>query len=52
MRLTAMMAGAIVKDTAFFAGTVIGSFLGGAEQALTRRRRRYTHVPGVGYTRN
>jgi hypothetical protein len=46
-----MMAGAIVKDVAFFAGTVIGSFLGGAEQALDRRKR-VTHVPGVGYTHN
>jgi hypothetical protein len=49
VRFALALAGAAAKDTLFFAGTLVGSFLGGAEQALDRRRR-LTHVPGTGYT--
>jgi hypothetical protein len=50
MKFAAALAGAAAKDALFFAGTLVGSFLGGAEQALDRRKR-ITYVPGVGYTR-
>lgn len=38
LRPTAMLAGAIVKDVAYFAGTILGAFLSGADSILNRDR--------------
>lgn len=51
MRFAAALAGAAAKDALFFAGTLVGSFIGGAEQALNRSRKP-VYVPGTGYTHN
>jgi hypothetical protein len=56
MKFAAALAAAAAKDALFLAGSLTGSFLAGAEQALDWRARRQQpsieYVPGVGYKRN